>query len=566
MNEPFIKTAKRYAFVSQMTLLLILASFILGIFKCVCEFWRNENKSDATDPATDFIRYEPILKYAACCLVIILIESFVRMVRDYFKADVKSKGFNRLYRYFMTVRFSDWMYEIDGEIHNIIVRKVLAITGMLSILFFKFTSPLYYMWGTFSKSTEQLGNRSIFFYILGGILCYIGIFMFLQYLRGNITLRMHKCFDKVVNKSIDIFMNYETVHSCGQLEKELDEYSELFGKYIFYMRVNWVSNSFLDLMRAGTKYILESFLHKKVFEVNQHLISTQIFSNKLKKVFDTFKDLFNYVTGVAGDIEQMVLLRPIINVDRFEKLEKETKLVNGIKKYNFKDTIELDNLSCFYTDEKKIYENFNLIIKKGEKVAITGYNGTGKSTLIKHILKLNKGEGSIRIDGDDINDIDNESYRRLVSYIPQDNLLFNTSILENIRSFDHKIDEQMVIESCIKIGVHEDFKKLGYGFVVGDRGTNLSFTQRQKILLARALLHDNPIIVIDELTFDEGLINLIVEKLPEKTVLMITHSMQKLKYFDRIVYFDGHSICDGGDFNNICNNNSAFLKYYSNNY
>ena len=102
----------------------------------------------------------------------------------------------------------------------------------------------------------------------------------------------------------------------------------------------------------------------------------------------------------------------------------------------------------------------------------------------------------------DIDQIENGSYRNLVSYIPQDNLLFNTSILENLRCFDEKISIEEVIGCCIKVGIHEDFKRLGYYFLVGDNGHSLSFSQKQKVLLGRALLRDNPILIIDELTFD----------------------------------------------------------------
>jgi ATP-binding cassette subfamily B protein len=242
--------------------------------------------------------------------------------------------------------------------------------------------------------------------------------------------------------------------------------------------------------------------------------------------------------------------------------------------------ITFDQVKFHYKGTEPLFQNKSIEIKAGQKVGLVGYSGGGKSTFVNLILRLyDVTDGDILIDGQDIRDVTQDSLRASIAMIPQEPSLFHRSLMENIRYGRIDASDQEVVSAAKKDHVHEFISTLsqGYGLLVGERGVKLSGGQRQRIAIARAILKNAPILILDEATIqlDSVTESLIQESLLElmnspieyhprengdldldfrlrgndknrKTVLVIAHRLSTLLHMDRILVFDKSKIVEDG--------------------
>ena len=217
--------------------------------------------------------------------------------------------------------------------------------------------------------------------------------------------------------------------------------------------------------------------------------------------------------------------------------------------------ITFDNVKFHYKGTQALFQNKSVEIKAGQKVGLVGYSGSGKSTFVNLILRLyDVTDGAILIDGQDIRDVTQDSLRANIAMIPQDPSLFHRSLMENIRYGCIDASDAEVIEAAKKAHAHEFISALpqGYDSLVGERGVKLSGGQRQRIAIARAILKNAPILILDEATsqLDSVTESLIQESLWElmqnKTTIVIAHRLSTLLHMDRILVFDKGKIKEDG--------------------
>ncbi|WP_149712139.1 type I secretion system permease/ATPase [Campylobacter concisus] len=227
-----------------------------------------------------------------------------------------------------------------------------------------------------------------------------------------------------------------------------------------------------------------------------------------------------------------------------------------VRRNSFEGKIEFKNVSFTYPDTTKgSLDRINFVIQPGEKVGIIGRNGPGKTTLQKIILGLYAPtEGSVLIDGIDINQIDPADLRRNIGYVPQDVVLFKGTVRENIVQKAPYVDDMQIIKAAKVSGVDEyvNAHPLGFDMPVFERGDGISGGQRQSIAVARAFLLDSPIILLDEPT--NSLDNTVESKLKanlkvntvNKTMILVTHRTSMLDLVDRLIVMDnGKILLDG---------------------
>lgn len=217
--------------------------------------------------------------------------------------------------------------------------------------------------------------------------------------------------------------------------------------------------------------------------------------------------------------------------------------------------IVFDRVKFHYKGTEPLFRDKSVEIAAGQKVGLVGYSGGGKTTFANLILRLyNVTGGAILIDGQDIREVTQDSLRENIAMIPQDTSLFHRSLTENIRYGRINATDDEVIEAAKKAHAHEFISRLpqGYDSLVGERGIKLSGGQRQRIAIARAILKNAPILILDEATsqLDSVTENLIQESLRElmqnKTAIVIAHRLSTLLYMDRILVFDkGRIVADG---------------------
>jgi ABC-type multidrug transport system fused ATPase/permease subunit len=215
--------------------------------------------------------------------------------------------------------------------------------------------------------------------------------------------------------------------------------------------------------------------------------------------------------------------------------------------------IALRDLHFAYPGRDPVLQGLSLHIAAGETVALTGANGAGKSTLVHSLMRLvTPSQGTIQIDGHDIAGVSLDSLRRQIGVVPQHVLLFNGTVLDNIAYGLPGATAEAVEAAARKAQAHEFIARLpqGYQTLVGDQGVRLSGGQRQRLALARALLKDPPILVLDEATamFDPEAERSFVadchDALARRTVILITHRPASLALADRVLLMEGGELLD----------------------
>lgn len=259
------------------------------------------------------------------------------------------------------------------------------------------------------------------------------------------------------------------------------------------------------------------------------------------------------VGEVAGILAWEELARPIQDKEKVEDY-----------------SISLSGVTFAYHD-KEVLHGVNIQIKEGTVNALVGPSGSGKSTIAKLIASLwDVKDGSIKIGGVDIRELSLEGYNRKVAYVSQDNYLFDDTIRENIRMGNLKATDEQVEEVAKKSGCHEFIKGLehGYDTVVGSAGGHLSGGERQRISIARAMLKDAPIVILDEATAytdpeNEAVIQSSVARLVQgKTLIVIAHRLSTIADADRIFVVDDGKIAEEGTHQQLLENGKIYPKMW----
>ena len=232
--------------------------------------------------------------------------------------------------------------------------------------------------------------------------------------------------------------------------------------------------------------------------------------------------------------------------------------------------IDFDNVSFGYGD-RSVLKQFNLDIKPGEKIGLVGLSGAGKTTLCNLMLRMyDVDSGAVLVNGIDIRAIKQDSLRQNISFVPQESVLFNRSILENIRYARPHASRSDVITAAKRAHIHEFVMTLpnGYDTLVGNRGIKLSGGQRQRIAIARALLKNAPILILDEATsaldsqnelFIQKSLKLVMHK---KTTIAIAHRLSTLRNMDRIVVMNHGRIIESGSHAALLRRGGAYKKLW----
>ncbi|MDQ1300066.1 MAG: ATP-binding cassette, subfamily bacterial [Patescibacteria group bacterium] len=258
--------------------------------------------------------------------------------------------------------------------------------------------------------------------------------------------------------------------------------------------------------------------------------------NSMRRLFSAFADANEMIEifNTKHSVEDVKGARPLL-VDKGE--------------------IQMEGVSFAFSEERTILSDFNLQVQAGEKVALVGPSGAGKSTVTKLLLRMyDVTGGSIRVDGQDISQVTQESLRATISFVPQEPILFHRSLKDNIRYGRPDATDEEVIEAAKKAHCHEFIVSLaeGYETHVGERGVKLSGGERQRVAIARAILKNAPILILDEATSaldseSEALIQDALRVLMEgKTVIVIAHRLSTIMTMDRIIVIEGGKIAAEG--------------------
>jgi subfamily B ATP-binding cassette protein MsbA len=259
----------------------------------------------------------------------------------------------------------------------------------------------------------------------------------------------------------------------------------------------------------------------------------------------------------------------------FEYLDREQQVKedsHAVALPPFTESITFDNIRFHYpSSEASVLNGITLDVKAGEVVALVGSSGAGKTTLANLVPRFyDVVEGSIRVDGHDLRDLKLASLRDQISIVAQDTFLFNDSVAANIGYGKlHATPEQ--VRLAARDALAEEFiDRLpdGYNTIIGERGTKLSGGQRQRLAIARALLKDAPILILDEATShldteSEMLVQKALQRLMEhRTVIVIAHRLSTVRRADKIVVLDRGQIAETGKHDELLERGGIYRRLY----
>jgi ATP-binding cassette, subfamily B, bacterial len=287
-----------------------------------------------------------------------------------------------------------------------------------------------------------------------------------------------------------------------------------------------------------------------------------------------------YVRGIYKPVKQLVklsskLTRASVGAQRIsEVLELEPEIQDkpyAVKATNLQGEIIFGKVSFRYNEEKKILHNITLRIAPGQRVAIVGASGSGKSTMLSLLLRLyDPQEGNIFIDQVNLRDYERESLRQQIGLVLQDSLLFGASIRENISYGKPDANFWEIKEAARQAHIHDFIMSLpdGYDTVIGELGSTLSGGQRQRIAIARALVKNPAILILDEPTSaldpesSKQVQHTITVLQGNRTVIVITHQLNTVKDFDQILVLKQGRIVERGTHDNLLAKRGVYAELY----
>lgn len=232
--------------------------------------------------------------------------------------------------------------------------------------------------------------------------------------------------------------------------------------------------------------------------------------------------------------------------------------------------IAFNDVTFSYDNQgNNIYDSFSISINSGEKIALVGHSGSGKSTFVKLLQRLyDVQNGQILIDNQNIADVTQSSLRKAIALVPQDPILFHRSLIDNIAYGDQSARKEEIIDAAKRAHAHEFIEELpqGYNTLVGERGIKLSGGERQRVALARAILSKAPILILDEATsaldsVSESYIQLALRELMKgRTTITIAHRLSTIKDADRILVFENGKIVEQGTHDELLKNDKSHYK------
>ncbi len=318
--------------------------------------------------------------------------------------------------------------------------------------------------------------------------------------------------------------------------------------------LSFMPATFLGVLPVGLYLVINHSITPENF-ITCVILSAGLIT-PLVVAFSYMDDIMKMQT-IFGEVTEIIERKDMIRPKKLTKTPEGTD-------------IELKDVRFTYK-EKEVLHGIDLTIKQGEVNAIVGPSGSGKSTIVRLIDSLwDVNSGSITFGGVDIRDIPLDYYMSQIAYVAQDNYLFNMSIKENIRLGKEGATDEEVITAAKNCGCHEFIMGLenGYDTVVGDAGGHLSGGERQRICIARAMLKDAPIVILDEATAytdpeNEALVQSSVAKLVRnKTLIVIAHRLSTIVDADKIFVINNGNVEAAGTHNELLGNCLLYKKMW----
>jgi ABC-type multidrug transport system fused ATPase/permease subunit len=480
---------------------------------------------------------------------------------------VKGKILDELYNYTQYHNHKFFQDNLAGHITNRITEGARSFEMVLSILFESIVRRLAVIIFTFVTIWYVDLYLAIIFliwlccFIIISYFCASKINQYSTLYASNKALVAGKIVDSIANTA---FVRIFTSHKFER--RYLNNYIERMVAsdrimQLFMLKLRFVMGSLCAIMSFAMIYYLAILRGSLLISVGDCVLILTLCATVMDDVWELTQEIGDLFEEIGAFTQSASLIRPHSIVD-----------VEGAKELIVTDgNIEFRNVTFHHSDDHNLFQNKSIIIHGRQKIGVVGFSGSGKSTFVSLINRSHDiDSGSILIDDQNIHNVSQDSLRRSMSIIPQEPVLFHRTIMENIRYGKKDASDEQVITSAKMAHIHEFIEQLpdGYNSLCGERGNNLSGGQRQRIVIARAILKNAPILILDEATssLDSNTESLIQESLKSlmqnKTTLVIAHRLSTLLNMDRILVFDVGAIVGDGTHEELLKKNDLYKKLW----
>ncbi len=388
----------------------------------------------------------------------------------------------------------------------------------------------------------------------GAVAIYITFTVLVTEWRMEIRRRANELDSRANTRAIDSLLNYETVKYFGNEEFEARRYDEQLHKYEDAATKNEAS---LGLLNIGQSLIIAAAVTALMLLVAEGVVSKQFTLGDLVLVNGLLIQLYiplNFLGMVYREIKQSLL-----DMDRMFSLLSQHKEIedkpSALPLPSGRLDVRFAEVDFSYEKERQILHKVSFEIPAGHRVAVVGHSGSGKSTLARLLYRFyDVNDGRIEISGADIRDVKQASLRGAIGIVPQDTVLFNDTILYNIRYGRPEASDEEIYEAARAAHIHDFIQSLPskYETTVGERGLKLSGGEKQRVAIARALLKNPRILIFDEATSAldsraEKAIQAELERIAVgRTTLVIAHRLSTVMDADQILVLNRGRIVERG--------------------
>lgn len=370
----------------------------------------------------------------------------------------------------------------------------------------------------------------------------------------------------------EIYSGLNVVKTCNAKEETTLEFDKLNDKLYDCNR----KSQFLSGLMQPIMSFIGNFSYVAVCVVGALLVSKDMISFGTIVAFIMYVRLFtNPLSQIAQAMTSLqttaAASERIFGLLEDEEMSSEDNITKKLDKNKVKGNIEFKNVKFGYDDDKVIINDFTAKVKAGQKVAIVGPTGAGKTTMVNLLMKFyDINDGDILIDGTSIRDIKRSNVHDLFTMVLQDTWLFNGTVKENIIYNQKHVSDKKVEEVCKIVGVDHFIKTLpdGYDSVISDNDS-VSSGQRQLLTIARGMISDSPFLILDEATSNvdtrtEELVQKAMDKLMEnRTSFIIAHRLSTIKNADLILVMKDGNIIEQGNHNTLMKKNGFYANLYN---
>jgi len=516
--------------------------------------------------------FNQAIYYLIITSIIILIYNIGYRIGDYSGAYFQSRVMKRLYDFtfenLLKHSYRFFSNNFSGSIIAKSRRFVRSFEVLADILAFQIWFSVITLSGVFIVLFPRAPLLAYIF--LTWSIIYIAITLLFVRKKIPYDIAEASADSLVTGRLSDAILNILNIKIFSSNKKEENDFKIVTEDQAIKQRKAWYFGNFQNMVQSllmGVLQVIVLWVSIKMWYNGTlslgMLVLLQVYMNSL------FDILWNLARSLTKAVKSLTDMKEVVDIfdtpiDILDSKNTETLKIN-------KGHIVFKDVSFSYLGGSSVLNNFNLDIAPGKRIGLVGHSGAGKSTITKLLLRFTDiQKGNIFIDGQDIKNITQNDLRSVISYVPQESILFHRTIRENIRYSKPSATEEEIIDVAKKAHAHEFIStfKNGYNTLVGERGIKLSGGERQRIAIARAMLKDSPILVLDEATssldsISESYIQeAFGELMKNKTTIVVAHRLSTIQKMDQIIVLNNGQIVEEGTHKELLEKNGVYADLW----